>query len=452
MATTVAVKPKKLSRIPTPAEFIDSLTIEDPQGDVAGIVPFDLWPAQVQVLEHFERDPLCIVLKARQLGISWLACAYALWLCVFHPQKTVLIFSKGEDEAAELVRRIDGMYRRIADKTGLPSLVVGNTREIMFSNGSRVKSQPATKHAGSSFTASLVIADEFAKMQWADELYTSMKPTIDGGGKLIIISTAVGARGLFYNLWQKAEKGLNRFKAIFLDWRARPDRDEAWYARVASEAVSSSLMAQEYPAHAAEAFSATDVEKFMPSMLWWDACKVDMPPMDTRTPLVLSADAGINNDSFALTATSRHWVHEDAVAVRYVREWKLSKSRPVDFPEVEAEIRRLCETFDVVEFSYDPYQLHDMGTRLQRDGVVKTRPFPQGADRLEADKQLLDLVVQRRLFHDGNAMLREHVDNSDKKIDSETRRLRIIKREESKKIDLCVSLSMSAYRCLKLPL
>jgi phage terminase large subunit-like protein len=93
-----------------------------------------------------------------------------------------------------------------------------------------------------------------------------------------------------------------------------------------------------------------------------------------------------------------------------------------------------------------------MGTRLQRDGVVKTRPFPQGADRLEADKQLLDLVVQRRLFHDGNAMLREHVDNADKKVDAETRKLRIVKREESKKIDAVVCLSMSAYRCLKLPL
>ncbi len=437
---------------PKPSDFIDSLTIEDPQGDVAGIVPFDLWDAQKKVLVAFENNPLCIVLKARQLGISWLACAYALWLCVFHPQKTVLIFSKGEDEAAELVRRIDGMYRRIADKTGLPTLVVGNTREIMFSNGSRVKSQPATKHAGSSFTASLVIADEFAKMQWADELYTSMKPTIDGGGKLIIISTAVGARGLFYNLWQKAEQGTNRFKAIFLDWRARPDRDEAWYARVASEAVSSSLMAQEYPAHAEEAFSATDVEKFMPSMLWWDACGIDMPPLDTRTPLVLSADAGINNDSFGLTGTSRHWELNDSVAIRYVREWRLSKAHPVDFPVVEAEIRWLCANYDVVEFTYDPYQLHDMATRLQRDGVVKTRPFPQGADRLEADKQYLDLVVQRRLFHDRNPILRAHVDNADKKLDTETRKLRIVKRQEDLKIDVLVSSSMGAYRCLKLNL
>ena len=54
--------------------------------------------------------------------------------------------------------------------------------EIEWANGSRVKSLPATRHAGSSWTASLVIMDEAAKIQWANDLYTALKPTIDGGG------------------------------------------------------------------------------------------------------------------------------------------------------------------------------------------------------------------------------------------------------------------------------
>ena len=217
------------TRIPKPAEFIRRLTIEDPQADgQVGIIPFDTWPAQDEMLTEIEHSMRVIILKARQLGISWLLCGYALWKCLYWPMKTGLIFSKGLEEAAEMVRRIQGMYNRMPDsmKVDLP-VMTGNTEELKFSNGSRIKAQAATKTAGSSFTASFVLADEFAKMVWANDLYTSMKPTVDGGGQLIIVSTAVGNSNLFASLWEKAAAGLNSFKPLFLNWRARPDRDDA---------------------------------------------------------------------------------------------------------------------------------------------------------------------------------------------------------------------------------
>ena len=187
-------------------------------------------------------------------------------------------------------------------------------------------------------------------------------------------------------------------------------------------------------------------------MVWWDNRRIDMPMLDNRTPVIMGVDAGIISDSFAVVLVSRHWQHEGDIAVRYVMEWKPRRDLPVDTNEVEDEIRRLCAAFNVVELAYDPSQMLNMAARLQRDGVVKTRQFPQGADRLESDKQLLDLVLQARLVHDGDARLREHIDNADKKVDAESRKLRIVKREDSRKIDICVALSMSAYRCLKLPL
>src|SRR4051812_2681787 len=74
------------------------LTIDDSQGDGGGTTPFTLWPAQVGVMWALMTERLIIILKARQLGISWICCAYALWLCLFHPGKVVLIFSKGQAE------------------------------------------------------------------------------------------------------------------------------------------------------------------------------------------------------------------------------------------------------------------------------------------------------------------------------------------------------------------
>ena len=428
--------------------------IDEPQGESITIIPFKLWPAQVATLWQFLQRRLFIILKARQLGISWLCCAYALWLCVFQPGRRVLLFSRGQREADELLRRVTAMYNRLPEwmRDHSPYARDPNTTSAEWANGSTVESLPATQNAGRSLTASLVIADEFAFMQWADQLYTALKPTIDGGGQLIVVSTANGARGLFHALWQKAYSRLNQFLPIFLNWRMRPGRDDAWYQQVASEAVSSALMMQEYPSTPEEAFSATDAEKFLPSMVWWNALGVNFLPLDRHTPMVLAADAGVNNDSFGVVGCTRATAGELVVACRYAREWKPGKHAPIDFSEVEADIRRLCAEFNVIEFTYDPYQLHDMATRLQREGIVKTKPFQQGADRLEADKQLLDLIMQKRIFHDGDETLKAHIDHADKKVDTETRKLRIIKRQEDLKIDLAVALSMAAYRCLKLPL
>src|SRR5690242_20478512 len=93
------------------AYFTDQYgVIDDAQGDGAGMMAFRLWPAQVQVLWSLMTEQLMVILKARQLGISWLCCSYALWLCLFYPGKVVLLFSKGQDEANEMLRRIKVLY------------------------------------------------------------------------------------------------------------------------------------------------------------------------------------------------------------------------------------------------------------------------------------------------------------------------------------------------------
>src|SRR5688572_14362935 len=60
----------------------DHVIIDDAQGDAdtAGTMPFTLWEAQRTLLASIARERLLLILKARQLGISWLVCAYAVWL------------------------------------------------------------------------------------------------------------------------------------------------------------------------------------------------------------------------------------------------------------------------------------------------------------------------------------------------------------------------------------
>lgn len=192
-------------------------------------------------------------------------------------------------------------------------------------------------------------------------------------------------------------------------------------------------------------------ERFLPSMILWDGCKEDLPPLDRFTPIVLAADAGVTNDSFGLIGVSRHPHRPDDVAARFARVW-YPRGRPLDFDLIEQEIIDLCAAWNVVQIAYDAYQLHQMMTGLQNKGIAWTKPFNQGGDRLIADKQLLDLIMQRRLAHDGDVELRSHIDNADRKTGDEAGKLRLVKRTMQGKIDLAVALSMGTHRCLELTL
>lgn len=241
-------------------------------------MPFHLWPAQLPVLWGLQRgglggrqnpDRLTIILKARQLGISWICCLYALWLCLFQAGKVVLLFSRGKDEAKELLRRIKELYRRLPDwmRESLPTVTDDNDVEFAWTNGSRVQSLAASPHSGSGYTASLVILDEASKLLFGDTLYAALKPTIDGGGQLIVLSTANGIGNLFHRLWLKAQEGLSGFRAIFLPWWSRPERDADWYAAQLREYDDPALVRQEYPASATEAFLVSGRTRFQPDWI-----------------------------------------------------------------------------------------------------------------------------------------------------------------------------------------
>ena len=80
------------------------------------------------------------------------------------------------------------------------------------------------------------------------------------------------------------------------------------------------------------------------------------------------------------------------------------------------------------------------------------KSFNQGNDRLLADSQFRNVIRDRKLWHRGNKELREHVQNSDAKVDTEDHKIRIVKRAEKLKIDLAVTVSMGTYEVLRLNL
>jgi hypothetical protein len=411
-------------------------------------IPFHLWEAQRELLNDLGSERLLLILKARQLGISWLICAYALWLTLHRPSRLVLFFSIGQGEANEMMRRVAAMYWRLSPELrgALPSPEKNNTEELRFSNGSAIQSLPSRKSAGSGYTASLIVLDEFAKNENAEALYTAVKPTIDGGGSMIVLSTAHGAGNLFYRLVDKARQGLGAFAFRFLPWHVRPGRDSAWYSRVAADAIDDAHMKQEYPATPDEAFEATEVDSFIKHPEHWKNCKEEMPPLSYREPIVVAADAGETDDTFAIVATGRHPTDRSRVACRHVQVFHPEGKDGISFVKVYAWLLEFCRAHNVLEVCYDRYQLRLMMEQLAEAGVA-TEEFKQSGERLEADKMFRDLIQSRTYAHDGDETLTAHVLNANIKIGTDGQ-IRLVKRTHALKIDAAVAGSMSAHRFL----
>lgn len=202
----------------------------------------------------------------------------------------------------------------------------------------------------------------------------------------------------------------------------------------------------------------SDTEKFV-NIIWWDNCREDIPALRRDEPIVIALDAnkgsttvGYIADTFSVVAVSRHPARPEDVAVRYCGIWQPQPGQLMDYQPIEQEIIRLCQTYSVVEICYDPTQLHKMAQDMRRDGVGHFREFGQQLDRLKSDKQLQTMIMSRQVAHDGNPLLRQHIDNANAKKYSDgtsnESSIRIVKRSDSLKIDAAVALSMAISRIL----
>ena len=212
-----------------PAYFINNYCyIQDP---VKGRVPFKLYPFQRVTLKLFLLNLFNLVLKPRQMGLSWLVAAFALWFTMFRTNKNVVIISMKEDVAVRFLDKIKYMYNHLPPWLKAPLKTPWNTKTIVFSQESRITSMPTSEEAGRSEGVSLLIIDEAAFVRWIDKIWGAAFPTLSTGGMAIALSTANGMGNWFSNMWRDALGGLSDFNPIKLNWRMHPERDDDWYKR-----------------------------------------------------------------------------------------------------------------------------------------------------------------------------------------------------------------------------
>ena len=251
---------------------------------------FALWPAQEQTLRQLAQSAKVLVLKARQLGLSWLVLAYCLHVALFRSPATVLLFSKRDKEAKELLGRVKGMYARLPAWMQARAVLKSNESEFVLSTGSRFLAFPTT--GGRSYTGTIAVVDECDFVPDLGGFLNAVKPTIDAGGQLFLITTSDKKRPLstFKRLYRAAlrqaqrrhSKELGDYVPVFLPWYARPDRElrgmTTQRAEMFAQKGSDDDLHAEYPETPEQALAPESLDRRL-AFAWIEAIYAEQAPL-----------------------------------------------------------------------------------------------------------------------------------------------------------------------------
>jgi hypothetical protein len=238
-------------------------------GGTKGRVPLELFDYQQEALSTFRDNRYVIVLKARQLGLTTIAMAYALWMLLFRPGSNIVLVSKNQTTADKALELLDFMYQFLPESIRArgpqPENTAAKHHSYKFPDGmvSQITSYAATKTVAAGQTASLVIWDEAALAEYQEDVLRTLLPTTDAGGSLIVFSTARGGHNTFARLYRDAERGENEFVPLFYPWnKSKMVSPEDYEAKKRSLRSEPWLFYAEYPSSPDEAFRQSGRTRF----------------------------------------------------------------------------------------------------------------------------------------------------------------------------------------------
>jgi len=195
-----------------------------------GLVNFDLWEFQENMVRQFENNRFVICKMPRQVGKTTTVAAYLLHKLIFNENFAIAILANKDKQAREILSRLKMMFEY------LPSwlqqgVVRWNEGDIALENGSKAIASATTGSSARGQTYNIVYLDEFAFVQGnlQESFFTSVYPTISSGKttKTLITSTPNGMN-YFYKIWNDSVNNKNRYVRCEVHWSMIPGRDKAW--------------------------------------------------------------------------------------------------------------------------------------------------------------------------------------------------------------------------------
>lgn len=284
LLTADEIKAEWLKCSESPLYFIDTY-VQIYNATRQAWLRFLLWPFQAWALRRVLEHRQLVILKARQLGMTWLLLGFILWLVLFRAPSAVGIFSKREEESIDLLdNRLKEMYKRLPDWLRSKETISDNKKLWQLSNGSWVRAFPTT--AGDSYTFTFVLVDEADLAPDLGKLLGAVKPTTDAGGWLVLLSRVDKStpQSTFKKIYRAAKLRLNDWFPMFLPWNVHPERNQTWYEAQARDSMAQTttldIVWEQYPATDTEALAPKSLDKRIKPK-WIEAVYKPMEALET---------------------------------------------------------------------------------------------------------------------------------------------------------------------------
>lgn len=185
---------------------------------------------------------------------------------------------------------------------------------------------------------------------------------------------------------------------------------------------------------------------------------LDLSSTSDLTTLVLVFPPSEEGEPYAILPF--FWLPEETLPLRVRRDhvmydqWerqgfiKTTEGNVVHYGFIEKFINELSERYNIREIAYDRWNATMMVQTLEDDGFTLI-PFGQGfKDMSPPTKELMRIVLERKLNHGGHPVLRWNMDNAYVRTDP-AGNLKIDKEKSTEKVDGAVALVMALDRALK---
>ena len=296
-----------------------------------GMVRYEPYPFQRDLLEQLDAGGRIVVLKARQTGISTTFMLQKLMRCL-NPGTTVLIASRKQTLAAHLIRIARDAVQSCERPYPL-KVTTDNALELGFANGSRIAAESSTPDTGRGYAVSDLILDEAAYLPWQEEMWRSVSPAVAHGQSLAMLGSPNMEGDLFHRTWEAAQLPGSGWRSAKITWEQHPEYDQDWHDRLRPD-YTAAAWAQEFCCEFGHSADAVFGREYIQRALELGAAEWKRKP---KHAFALGVDvAGSGQDESVIVTLERT---ERPARVVSVQNWE-----QISAPSLQTEIENAAKT------------------------------------------------------------------------------------------------------------